>query len=64
MSIWPSYTLVVRAGISRVLHAKADPSSNPISLIGKEIAGDWNAQALTNTARAFCGGYLPYDRES
>lgn len=30
------------------------------TLIGEEIAGGWNIQALDDIAHAFGGGYLPY----
>ena len=36
-------------------------SKHPFTLIGEEIAGAWNAQALADTARAFGGDYLAYD---
>ena len=36
-------------------------SKHPFTLIGEEIAGAWNALALTDTARAFGGDYLAYD---
>jgi hypothetical protein len=33
----------------------------PITLIGEEIAGDWNAAALADIANVFGGQYLGYD---
>ena len=37
------------------------PPSNPFTLIGEEIAGAWNTEALAHIALAFGGEYLAYD---
>ena len=35
-----------------------------VTLIGEEIAGDWNIWALADIAQAFGGDYLPYTAAS
>ncbi|HLK56516.1 MAG TPA: TrmH family RNA methyltransferase [Chthonomonadaceae bacterium] len=39
-------------------------ASNPLTLIGEEIAGEWNTTALANIAQAFGGDYLPYNGQA
>jgi tRNA G18 (ribose-2'-O)-methylase SpoU len=39
-------------------------AANAITLIGEEIAGDWNAEALRDVAEVFGGTYLDYNGAS